>query len=117
MPASGTTLFPGDTTVRLAVTRSEGAFGSSTARAAASGGNERTRSRARSSTRASGRLTAPPSNGDAAGLAPRKHGVAETSGPCRSEEHTPGLPSRQYLGCRLLLAQQNSTPALPILVQ
>src|SRR3712207_7365204 len=30
-------------------------------------------------------------------------------GPCRSEEHTPELQSRQYLVCRLLLEKKKNT--------
>jgi len=81
MPASGITRSPTATVVRLAVTRSEGARSSSTAREASSGRSDPTRSLARSSTRASGRFTAPPRSGDVAGSAPRKHGVVATTVP------------------------------------
>ena len=79
--ASGSTRSPGVTTVRLTVTKSDGARSCSTARAASSGCSDRTSSRARSSTRPSGRFSPPPSSGDAAGSAPMKHGVVATRAP------------------------------------
>ena len=81
MPARGITRSPSETVVRLAVTTSDGATGWSRARSSMSVGSDRTSWRARSSTRASGRLTAPPRSGEAAGSAPMKHGVVETSSP------------------------------------
>ena len=67
------------------MTKSDGALGNKIARAASSGRSDRIRSRPKSSTRPSGRFTAPPSSGDSAGLAPRKHGVVATSTPSDHE--------------------------------
>src|SRR3712207_8185302 len=40
--------------------------------------------------------------------------LVDLSGPkIRSEEHTSELPSRQYLGCRLLLVKNNTNTPLP----
>src|SRR5918994_1350978 len=80
-PTSGITRSPSASRVRLAVTKSDGALGNRIVRAARLGRSDLTRSRPRSSTRASGRLTAPPSSGEAAGSAPRKQGVVATSTP------------------------------------
>src|SRR3712207_7378531 len=42
-----------------------------------------------------------------------RHGAGDSARPCRSEEHTSELQSRQYLVCRLLLEKKQIIHIVP----